>query len=246
MSGRTALILQARMGSTRLPGKSLMDLAGAPLVSRILERVVRCQNVDDIVLAIPDTPADEPLAGLAEKAGVIAFRGSEDDLVDRYYQAAKSVQADIVLRLPADNVCPEPEEIDRIVKFHKENNFGFSSNLAQVFGSGYPDGIGAEAFDFSSLEYIWENTKDSFMREHVHLSFFNYDKQEPVQPERFKVGSPKCPEDFARPDVILDVNTQAQFNLMSKLYQDLYPQNSEFHITDIIPWWDRNVIPKEE
>ena len=148
MASRIVLIIQARMGSTRLPGKSLMDLAGAPLVGRILERVKRCRLVDEIVLAIPDTPNDRVLGQLGDSYGVTVFAGSETDLVERYYQAAEASSADIVGRLPADNVAPEPDEIDRIIEHHLSlGRRGFSSNLSVINDSGYPDGIGAEVFD---------------------------------------------------------------------------------------------------
>src|SRR4051812_4470694 len=138
---RVVLIIQARMGSTRLPGKSMMELAGAPLVGRILERVKRCQRLDGIVLAIPDTEADSVLGQLGRDYGVDVFAGSENDLVERYYQAALASRADIVGRLPADNATPEPLEIDRIVAHHLSlGRPGFSSNLSVIDDSGYPDG----------------------------------------------------------------------------------------------------------
>ena len=115
MKKHVVLIIQARMGSTRLPGKSMMDLAGAPLVGRILERIKRCTQLDDVVLAIPDTEKDAVLKKLGESYGVKVFAGSENDLVERYYQAAVWSKADIIGRLPADNATPEPSEIDRIV-----------------------------------------------------------------------------------------------------------------------------------
>ena len=140
------------MGSSRLPGKSMMPLAGKPLVARILERVQRCKLPDEIVLAIPDNQENEILGELGKSCGVSVFAGSEDNLLDRYYQAAVNHAADVVVRLPADNATPEPEEIDRIVEFHLAlERRGFSSNLANIRGSGYPDGIGAEVFDTSLL-----------------------------------------------------------------------------------------------
>src|SRR5437762_12967221 len=90
---RVVLIIQARMGSTRLPGKSLMDLAGAPLVGRILERVKRCRRLDEIVLAVPEGPADRALAQLGREYGVTVFAGSERDLLERYYRAAVAARA---------------------------------------------------------------------------------------------------------------------------------------------------------
>lgn len=233
------LIIQARMGSTRLPGKSLMDLAGAPLVGRILERVKRCGKLDQIVLATPDTSENDRLATLADEYEVTSFRGSEDDLVDRYYRAATAAGAAIVLRLPADNPVPEPAEIDRIVDFHRKGTYEFSSNLAEVLGSGYPDGIGAEAIDFDSLEAVWKTATDPRCREHVHLNFFDYDRQEPTEPGKYAVGTPECPEAFRRPDLVLDVNTVEQYEFMRILYEYLYSRNPAFHITDVIAWYDK-------
>ncbi len=168
MTKRVVFIIQARMGSTRLPGKSMMDLAGAPLVGRILERVKRCQRIDEIVLAIPDTPKDSVLGDLGRNYGVTVFAGSENDLVERYYQAALASSADVVGRLPADNATPEPSEIDRIVDHHLSlGRRGFSSNLSVIDDSGYPDGIGAEIFDFSLLAEARDRHTDLRQREHV-------------------------------------------------------------------------------
>jgi spore coat polysaccharide biosynthesis protein SpsF len=238
--GRTVMIIQARMGSTRLPGKSLMPLAGKPLVARILERVKRATRLDEIVLATSDTARDDALAKLGKECGVSVFRGSENDLLDRYYRAAKEFRASTVLRLPADNCTPEPSEIDRIVEFHAKGTCTWASNLAQVFKSGYPDGIGSEVFTFDSLEEIWKSgAADQQKREHLHLNYFDYGKQQQINP-KYSIGTIPCPPEFARPDVILDVNTQNHYEYMSALYDALYPKNPNFHITDIIAWHDAN------
>lgn len=236
---RVVLIIQARMGSTRLPGKSLMDLAGAPLVGRILERVKRCTRVDEIVLAVPDTATDRPLAELGRRYGVTVFAGSENDLLERYYQAAVAAHADLVVRLPADNATPEPAEIDRIIEHHLSlGRPGFSSNLSVIGDSGYPDGIGAEVFDFSLLAEAHARQTDPRPREHVHLNFFDYTTQRPVDARWCPISTVPCPAAFRRPDLVLDVNTQEQYEFMRQLYEDLYPDNPEFHITDIIRWYD--------
>ena len=241
---RVVLVIQARMGSTRLPGKSLMDLAGEPLVGRILERVKRCRRLDEIVLAIPDTAQDAPLGDLGRQYGVTVFAGSEHDLVERYYQAALAAKADIVGRLPADNATPEPEEIDRIADFHRSvPSRGFSSNLTQVGDNQYPDGIGAEMFDFSLLAEARERNSDPRQREHVHLNFFDYGPQQPVDADWCPIRTIACPSAFARPDLVLDVNTQSQYDFMRALYEALYPRNPQFHITDIIDWYDRVWAP---
>lgn len=235
---RIVLILQARMGSTRLPGKSMMDLAGVPLVGRIIERVKRCKLPDEIVLATTRQPEDDVLERLARSYGVAVFRGSENDLVDRYYQAAKAFHADVVVRLPADNPVPEPGEIDRIVLYHLRGESDFSSNLAEVLGNGYPDGIGAEVFNFNALEEVWRTCSDPQKREHPHLNFFDYRLQRAADPGKYRVGTVPCPREYWRPDLVLDVNTREQYDFMAKLYQHLYPRNPQFHVTDIIEWYD--------
>ena len=236
---RVVLIIQARMGSKRLPGKSMMDLAGKPLLGRILERVKRCTKLNDIVLAIPETSDNLILKELGETYNIKVFLGSEHNLLERYYQAALWSNADIVGRLPADNATPEPSEIDRIVDFHLSlNTRGFSSNLSQINNSEYPDGIGAEMFNFSLLEEARLRHKDSSLLEHVHLNFFDYSSSQAVDVQWCPVNTIKCPEGFRRPDLILDVNTLQQYIFMRRLYEHLYPKNPEFHITDIIKWYD--------
>lgn len=238
-SPKVVLIIQARMGSTRLPGKSMMDLAGAPLVGRILERVKRCTKLDDIVLAIPDTDKDRVLRQLGDEHGIKVFAGSENDLVERYYQAALWSGADIVGRLPADNPTPEPSEIDRVVEHHLMlGRRGFSSNLSVIGDSEYPDGIGAEMFDFSLLKEARERHADPQQREHVHLNFFNYETGQAVDEQWCPVSTVKCPQGFRRPDLVLDVNTQEQYEFMRELYAYLYPKKPDFDITDIIRWYD--------
>lgn len=237
---RVILILQARMGSVRLPGKSMMDLAGEPLVGRILERVKRCTKLDDIVLAIPDNEQNKPLETVADKYGVKVFAGSENDLVERYYQAALANDADVIVRIPADNATPQPEEIDRIIDHHLSlNRRGFSSNLSVINNSGYPDGIGAEVFEFSLLTEVNKMSRDPFKREHVHLNFFNYETGEAVDAEWCPISTVQCPQEFRRPDLILDVNTKDQYDFMVELYEALYLRNSHFDITDIINWYDK-------
>ena len=239
MNQRVVMIIQARMGSTRLPGKSMMNLAGAPLVGRILERVKRCSKVDEIVLAIPNTIEDQILADVAKQYGVNVFSGPRDDLVERYYQAARLSNASLIVRLPADNATPEPSEIDRIIDYHKTlGRRGFSSNLAEISGSEYPDGIGAEVFDFSLLEEARSKYVNGPQREHVHLNFFDYSSGKAVDSNWCPVNTLKCPESFRRPDLVLDVNTHEQYVFMSQLYEYLYPLKNNFHITDTIDWYD--------
>jgi spore coat polysaccharide biosynthesis protein SpsF len=240
MSKRVVLIIQARMGSTRLPGKSMMDLAGKPLVGRILERVSRCNLVDEIVLAIPNTAENKCLEELCENYCAKVFKGSEDNLLDRYYQAAMHFGAEVIGRLPADNPVPEPSEIDRAFQHYQQNGCkGFCSNLAEINNSGYPDGIGVEVFNMDLLERAIQSNPTTEQREHIHLNFYNYESGNVVNPGWCLVETITCPEEIKRPDLVLDVNTKEQYLYMKQLYESLYPVNPEFSIKDVIKWHDK-------
>lgn len=236
---KVVLIIQARMGSSRLPGKSMMDLAGKPLIYRVLNRITRIKNADKIVLAIPKGADNDILVDQASKLKIDVYRGSENDLLDRYYKAARKYNADIVGRIPADNPLSEPIEIDKIISHHRGlKRPSFSSNLAQVNGSGYPDGIGAEMFDFSLLESAWKKEIDKNKREHVHLNFYDYDSDKAVNSSVCPVSTLNCPEDIKRPDLVLDVNTKEQFEFISEIYNYFSNSRSFFGIRDIISWYD--------
>jgi spore coat polysaccharide biosynthesis protein SpsF len=243
MSSKVAGIVQARMGSTRLPGKSMMLLAGKPLVQRVLERIKNANKIDELILAIPNTPENEDLEKLGRELDVTVYKGSEQDLVDRYYQAALNSECDYIVRIPADNPVPEGSEIDRIISHHINlGRKGFSSNLAEIYNSKYPDGIGAEIFDFDLLELVHRSENDSNKREHVHLNFFDYSTQKPVNDDWCPISTINCPSEFARPDLVLDVNTMDQYKYMSKLYDDLHTANPNFGIREIIEWHDHQSL----
>lgn len=233
---KIVLIIQARMGSKRLPGKSMMSLAGKPLVERIVERVKRCRKIDVIVLATTEKPEDDALCEIAHRSGIEVYRGSENDLVDRYYQAALHHQAEIIVRLPADNPVVEPGEIDRIVEHYIHSDDDFSANTHNILENGYPDGIGAEVFSLSGLQEVWSETTDPRHREHPHTYFYEH-------PERFKLGTVQCPAEFRRPDLVLDVNTSDEYEFLASIYEALYPNNPNFHITDVIQWYDHVYLP---
>lgn len=233
------MILQARMGSKRLPGKSLMDLAGAPLVGRMLERIKLCKKVHEIVLAIPDTKENIELKKLGDQHDVTVFMGSEEDLVNRFMMAALQSKADVIVRLPADNATPQWDQIDKIIEHHLSlGRPGFSSNICDFWNSGFPDGIGAEVFDFSLLNDVSVKRLSSHNREHVHTNFFNYESGKPVDAAWCPVSTIMCPAEIRRPDLILDVNTRAQYEFLKLIYETLYPKNPYFTIVDIIDWYD--------
>ena len=239
---KVVLIIQARMSSTRLPGKSMMPLADKPLVYRMVERLKKCKKIDEIVIATSDQPEDQVLVDLANELGVSSFKGNLLDVRDRYLNAAEKSKADFIIRIPADNPMPDANEIDKLIEFHLENNSqGFSSNLAQVNNSGYLDGIGAEIFSTKLLRESVARSNSDTVKEHVHRNFFDYSTQTPVDASWCPIASPKAPEELRRPDIILDVNTMDDYTKIKRIYDHLYPQNPNFTTEDVINFIDKGI-----
>jgi spore coat polysaccharide biosynthesis protein SpsF len=239
---RSILIIQARMSSSRFPGKSMMPLASKPLVYRMVERLKKCKRVDEIVIATSDQYEDQVLVELAKESQVSYFQGNLLDVRDRYLKAADKFQADFIIRIPADNPMPDWNEIDKLVKFHLENNpSGFSSNLAQVNNSEYLDGIGAEIFSTKLLQESVARSSSETVKEHIHRNFFDYSTQTPVDSSWCPIASPKAPAELRRPDIILDVNTMDDYIKIKRIYDHLYPQNPNFSTKDVINFIDKGI-----
>jgi spore coat polysaccharide biosynthesis protein SpsF len=239
---KVTLIIQARMSSSRLPGKSMMPLADKPLVYRMVERLKKCKKVDEIVIATSNQPEDQVFIELAKELQVSYFQGNLLDVRDRYLKAAEKFQADYIIRIPADNPMPDSNEIDKLIEFHLEQNpNGFSSNLAQVNNSGYLDGIGAEIFSTKLLQESVARSSSETVKEHVHRNFFDYSTQTPVDSSWCPIASPKAPAGLRRPDIILDVNTMNDYTKIKRIYDNLYPKNPNFTTVDVINFLDKGI-----
>jgi len=160
-------IVQARMGSTRLPGKVLLDLAGKPMLVRDIERIQRAKNIDDIVIATTIKPEDDKIISLCREYRWKFFRGSENDLLDRYYQAACEYHAKTIVRITSDCPLIEPAIVDRIIeKFVAlESKIDYVSNIFPI--RTYPQGLDTEVMSISALEKCWKEDMNPQFREHV-------------------------------------------------------------------------------
>ena len=237
MKKKIDIIVEARLSSKRLPKKVMLKVLERPLLDLMIERLKRINFIENIIIATTTNKIDDEIVNLANNSGVKFFRGSENDLLDRYYKAAIAFNADIIIRLPGDQPAPEAQEIDDLVLFHKNGNYDFSSNIPDVINNGYPDGIGAEAYNIKSLKYAWMTSIDPRKREHPHFNFYE-------NPSRFYLGIMQCRDEIRRPDIKIDVNTQEEYDFVHELYRYLYPRNPEFTIIDIIYWYD-NIYLKE-
>jgi spore coat polysaccharide biosynthesis protein SpsF (cytidylyltransferase family) len=157
-------ILQARMGSTRLPGKSMKEVEGKPLLWHVIQRLKKSRRIEKIVVATTEKKDDEVIVELAKREGAGFFQGSEGDVLDRYYHAAKKYRADIIVRVTADCPLLDPQATDRVIEKFLEGGFDYVSNTDPPT---YPDGLDTEVFSFAALERAWTEAKLLSEREHV-------------------------------------------------------------------------------
>lgn len=159
------------MGSSRLPGKVLLDLAGKSMIQHVIERTQRAQTVDAVLIATTSDPSDDPVAAFAASMEAPCYRGSLHDVLDRYYQAAKTHQAEVVVRITADCPLIDPAVIDetvRLVTHHSALITDFACNrLPPPFTRSFPIGLDVEACTFAALERAWRESTETFHREHV-------------------------------------------------------------------------------
>ncbi len=206
---RVVGIVQARMGASRLPNKMLLHLNGYPLVEWIFRRISKSRLLDELLFAIPDSPDDDVLALHLEKVGANVFRGSEDNVLERFYLAAKTHAASHVVRICADNPLICPVETDRLIKFClEEATYDFAYNNVPI-NNLYPDGFGAEMVTFATLSKIYRDACTPEQREHVLKYIWDH-------PRQFKISTFDPPDvRLQHPETRLDVDTMDDYRRMA-------------------------------
>ena len=171
---RVVAIIQARMSSTRLPGKVLLDIDGQPMLARVVSRTSRAATVDEVIVATTRDASDDPVSAFCGKLGVRHIRGSQEDVLDRYYQAASQANTDVVVRITADCPVIDPSLIDEVVNTllgrssTGSEEFDFAADrLPPPFSRSFPIGLDVEACTFTGLETAWNEATAAFHREHV-------------------------------------------------------------------------------
>lgn len=193
------IIIQARMGSTRLPGKILMKIGGKCLLEHILYRLTKLRYPALTVIATSDTPGDDVVERFCDSHAVACFRGSEPDVLDRYYQCARQYGFRHIVRLTGDNPFPDMEELDNLIDLHLSAGTDYANSLA-----GLPMGVGAEIFTFAALEKSWRAGKAPHHREHVNEYVLEH-------PEIFRTATLKVMADKHRPDLRLTIDTEDDY-----------------------------------
>lgn len=219
---RAVVVVQARFGSTRLPGKVLADLAGQPLLARVLGRAQAIPGVDAVVLATTAGPGDDAVAEVGVSLGVEVFRGSEDDVLDRYYQAARRATGDPVVRVTADCPLLDPAVAGLVVAEYQRGGADYVSNFHP---RRYPDGLDTEVFSFAALERAWRDAQLPSEREHVTPYIWKH-------PERFRLRAVVDAED--RSDLRWTVDEPRDLDFARAVYARLHRGDRHFSTADVL------------
>ena len=197
---KTIAIIQARIGSTRLPYKMMLSLHGKPIIEWVIKRVQKATLLDDIVVAIPIGEDNDILAKYIEDLDVKVFRGSEDNVLERFYKASQNFKATHIVRVCADNPLIDSKEIDNLTEFYKENPCDYAYNHIPKENL-YPDGLGAEIISYELLEQLYKTVTEQKHKEHC-LSYItdNADKF------AIKTFDPKEKE-LHHPELKFDIDT---------------------------------------
>lgn len=220
-------ILQARASSRRLPGKVLKPILGRPMLERQIERLRRARHLDRLVVATSTDASDDPIAALCRSVAVDCFRGSLDDVLDRFYQAAHRSAADAVVRLTGDCPLADPSVIDQLIELHASGGYDYTSN---TLTRSYPDGLDAEVASMDCIEAAWREAALPSEREHVTPFIYRH-------PERFRLGSLVQPTDLSRLRWVVD--EPEDFAFISAIYGALYPEKPAFETADVLALLDR-------
>lgn len=221
---KVVIVDQARMTSTRLPGKIMKTVLGKPLLEYQIERLQRSREATELVIATTTNSTDDILADFCRAHGVGYYRGSESDVLSRYYEAAKAFGADIVVRVTSDCPVIDPAVVDEAVRYYLEHqaDFDYVSNTQM---RSYPRGMDAEVFPFRVLEQAFHEGKLKYEREHVTPFLY-------LHPERYRVGQVRFRVDASRHRWTVD--TPEDFELVRRIIEALYPEDAQFGLEEIL------------
>jgi spore coat polysaccharide biosynthesis protein SpsF len=213
-------IIQARMSSSRLPGKVLMPLAGIPVLEHVCKRIKACKTISQVLVATSTDPSDDPIQAWCEQVSISCYRGSLQDVLDRYYQAAKICRADAVVRITADCPAIDPTIVDEIVNEYLSGGYDYFGLSGE-----FPDGLDCTVFAFSALERAWHAAKLPSEREHVGPYIENH-------PELFKCGGLKKFTGLSQHRWTLD--EPRDYDFLQAIFARLYQAAAPFLASDVL------------
>lgn len=220
---RVVATIEARMSASRLPGKVLLPLAGAPMLERLIERLRRSRKVDELVVATTTDAPDAAIVDVCQRIGCRVYRGPVEDITERLLGAAAG--ADIVVQVTGDCPLVDPAHVDETVRFLSESNADYASN--SLHANTFPLGLDVRCFTAEALRRSAELSSDPTDR--VHGSYFIY-----RNPDLFRLVGWKAPADLHWPELRLTVDEPADYELVRRVFETLYPANPGFSATDVL------------
>lgn len=221
-------ILQARMGSTRFPGKVLADIVGKPLIMHIIERIRATKQINAIILATTESSDDDEIENFAKKNGIHCYRGEVYDVLSRFYGAAIKYKANVIVRICCDDPLIDPIMLNELIELHLETQSDYTSTSHIRT---YPMGIEAEVFNFDVLEKAYNITNKDYEREHVTPYIYEH-------PELFRIRFLEASDELRRPDLRLTVDTPEDLKFVKEIFKNLYKEKQLFYTEDVIDFLD--------
>jgi len=230
-------IIQARMGSSRLPGKVLKELLGKPMLVHIVERVKQ-SNVDDVIVATSVDEENDVIRKVCKENNILCFSGNENNVLERFYYTAKEHKADIIIRITADCPLIDPDVINKLIEKYSAKHYSLMGVAAgagvsnpNFQGGKYPQGLDAEIFPFKVLEKAFNEAV--YQRDKEHVTPFIW-----THPNRFNIGVLTSKIDYSGLRWVVD--NQEDFDFIEKIYNALYPKNHKFRMEDVLKFLERN------
>lgn len=223
---KTGIIAQARVGSTRLPGKILLELppgSGITAFEQVMSRLKRSKSADAVITATTTKKSDDAVASLSERLGIKAFRGSESDVLSRYYECAKEHDLDIIVRISSDCPCIDPAIVDDVIATRKASKADYASNTMKRT---FPRGMDVEVFTLKALEEACREARQPYEREHVTPYIYEHGS-------RFRCVNYDAPVGMSAPDIRVTLDTAEDYALLSEVFGRLYPANKFFGLKEI-------------
>ncbi len=226
----TIAIVQARLSSSRLPGKVMLPLLGEPILTRVMRRAGRAERLDDVIVATSDEPSDDPIIDLAAAEGWPVVRGSLHDLLDRYVMAARAFDADVVVRITSDCPLIDPAVVDLTVAAFADGDVDYASNSLEP--RTFPRGLDVEVIRRAALERAWREDTDPRWREHVTPFLYRH-------PEHFRLLA--VPSSDPHPEQRWSVDTREDYALVRNIYdalgRDDFTWQEALAVVDAHPDW---------
>lgn len=220
-------ILQARCNSSRLPNKVLKPILDKPMIQWQIERLNQSKYIDKLIVATSDESSDLPLVQLCNDHNTPVYRGSLNNVLERFYQVAIQTEPRIIVRLTGDCPLIDPTIVDEVIDFMKSGNFDYVSNSMEP---SFPDGLDVEVFSFDTLKHIYTNAKLPSEKEHVTLYVAN-------NRDEFNIGVYKNPTDLSHHRWTVD--ELDDFKLVSAIFEGLADFNGDFRMADVLSFLEK-------